>query len=107
MRFVFDVSAGLLANHCVRSYLFAREIATAQGLRGGSGHYDYDDELVSSPVCWDNDEVAVGAYGQGVGRNSDQHQPGGSGGVNPGGGGGGGGGASPSKMFCATLPCPW
>nr|WP_228768642.1 HD domain-containing protein [Mycolicibacterium malmesburyense]CRL67197.1 HD domain-containing protein [Mycolicibacterium malmesburyense] len=43
MRFVFDVSAEYLANHCVRSYLFAREIAAARGVRSGS---DYDDELV-------------------------------------------------------------
>jgi hypothetical protein len=44
-------------------------------------------------------------YGQAVvGMNSDQHHPGGRGGVNPGGGGGGGGGTSPSKMFDATLP---
>src|SRR6476619_7426532 len=42
-----------------------------------------------------------------VGMNSDQHQPGGSGGVRFGGGGGGAGGVSPSKMFEATLPWPW
>ena len=36
---VFDVSPAFLANHCVRSYLFARELATAQGAA-------YDDELV-------------------------------------------------------------
>lgn len=43
MRFVFDVSPGFLANHCVRSYLFAREIAVTRGVRGG---IDFDDELV-------------------------------------------------------------
>ncbi len=41
--FVYDVSPEFVAHHCVRSYLFAREIAAAKGLRAGS---DYDDELV-------------------------------------------------------------
>ncbi|WP_082696656.1 HD domain-containing protein [Mycobacterium sp. IS-1590] len=43
MRYVIDVSPGFLANHCVRSYLFAREIAAAQGVSSGA---DDDDELV-------------------------------------------------------------
>ncbi|MGE2722180.1 HD domain-containing protein [Mycolicibacterium celeriflavum] len=43
LRFVFEVSVDFLANHCVRSYLFAREIAAAHGMRSGT---DYDDELV-------------------------------------------------------------
>jgi hypothetical protein len=40
---VFDVSPAFVANHCMRSYLFARELATARELRPGA---DYDDELV-------------------------------------------------------------
>lgn len=43
MRFVSEVSPEFLVNHCVRSYLFAREIAAAQGVRSGA---HYDDELV-------------------------------------------------------------
>lgn len=39
-RFVLDVSPAVIANHTVRSYLFARELAAAKGVRG------YDDELV-------------------------------------------------------------
>ena len=39
----FDVSPAFLANHCIRSYLFARELAAAQGVRSG---VDYDDEIV-------------------------------------------------------------
>ena len=38
-----DVSPDFLHNHCVRSYLFARELAAADGLRGG---VDYDEEVV-------------------------------------------------------------
>ena len=41
--FVFDVSPAFVANHSVRSYLFARELAGAKGLRPD---VDYDDELV-------------------------------------------------------------
>ena len=41
--FVFDVSPAFVANHCVRSYLFARELAAAKGLRSD---VDYDDELL-------------------------------------------------------------
>ena len=37
---VFEVSPRFIANHSVRSYLFARELAAADGLT------DYDDELV-------------------------------------------------------------
>jgi hypothetical protein len=36
---VFEVSPAFLVNHCVRSYLFGRELATAQSVA-------YDDELV-------------------------------------------------------------
>jgi hypothetical protein len=43
LQLLFDVSPAFLANHCVRSYLFARELAAAKGLRSG---VDYDDELV-------------------------------------------------------------
>lgn len=41
--FVYGVSPEFVAHHSVRSYLFAREIAAAKGLRAG---VDYDDELV-------------------------------------------------------------
>jgi hypothetical protein len=41
--FVFGVSPALVAHHCVRSYLFGRELAAAKGLRRD---VDYDDELV-------------------------------------------------------------
>ena len=41
--FVSRVSSEYLYNDCVRSYLFARAVARAQGLTPGS---DYDDELV-------------------------------------------------------------
>jgi HD domain len=42
-QFAFDVSPAFVANHSVRSYLFAREIAVAKGLQPD---VDYDDELV-------------------------------------------------------------
>jgi hypothetical protein len=42
-QFAFDVSPVFVANHSVRSYLFAREIAAAKGLHRDA---DYDDELV-------------------------------------------------------------
>jgi HD domain len=42
-QFAFDVSPAFVAHHSVRSYLFARELAAAKGLRGD---VDYDDELV-------------------------------------------------------------
>jgi hypothetical protein len=42
-QFAFDVSPVFVAHHSVRSYLFARELAAASGLRGD---VDYDDELV-------------------------------------------------------------
>jgi hypothetical protein len=41
--FVFDVSPAVVANHSLRSYLFARELAAAKGLQRDD---DYDDELV-------------------------------------------------------------
>jgi len=43
MQLAFDVSPAFIVNHCVRSYLFAGELAAAKGLRSG---VDYDDELV-------------------------------------------------------------
>jgi HD domain len=42
-QFVFDVSPAFVAHHSLRSYLFARELATAKGLQPD---VDYDDELV-------------------------------------------------------------
>jgi hypothetical protein len=42
-QFVFDVSPAFVAHHCVRSYLFGREVAKAKGLQPD---VDYDDELV-------------------------------------------------------------
>ena len=39
MTLVTDVSPAVLSNHCIRSYVFAREIAASQDLRGGV-HYD-------------------------------------------------------------------
>ena len=42
-RLADDVSPVAIHNHCVRSYLFARELAAAQGLRSG---VDYDEETV-------------------------------------------------------------
>jgi hypothetical protein len=41
--FVSDVSPAFVANHSVRSYLFARELAAVKGFRSD---VDYDDELV-------------------------------------------------------------
>jgi hypothetical protein len=43
LQLAFDVSPTFIANHCVRSYLFARELAAARGLGTGT---DYDDEVV-------------------------------------------------------------
>lgn len=43
LRLVYEVSSPVLANHCIRSYLFGREHAASRGLRGG---VDYDEELV-------------------------------------------------------------
>jgi hypothetical protein len=43
LQLVADVSPAFLANHCIRSYLFGRELAAAKGLRSG---VDYDEELV-------------------------------------------------------------
>ena len=42
-RFVFDVSPAFVAHHSVRSYVFARELTKAKGLRPD---VDFDDELV-------------------------------------------------------------
>jgi hypothetical protein len=41
--FVLDIGPAFVANHCVRSYLFARALAEAKGLHSD---VDYDDELV-------------------------------------------------------------
>jgi len=43
LQLVTGASPAFLTNHCVRSYLFGRELAAADGLRAG---LDYDDELV-------------------------------------------------------------
>ena len=43
LQLVSAVSPDFLTNHCVRSYLFGRELAAAKGIRRG---VDYDDELV-------------------------------------------------------------
>jgi hypothetical protein len=45
LELVLDVSTACIANHTVRSYLFARELAAAKGVRD-YGAADYDDELV-------------------------------------------------------------
>jgi hypothetical protein len=41
--FVYDVSPAFVADHCVRSYLFGRELAALKGMRRD---IDYDDELL-------------------------------------------------------------
>lgn len=43
MALALDVSPSVMYNHCVRSYVFARELAAGTGLRAG---VDYDDELL-------------------------------------------------------------
>jgi hypothetical protein len=43
LRLVFDVSPAFLANHCVRSFLFARELASAENRRGDAG---FDEETL-------------------------------------------------------------
>src|SRR5947208_1899107 len=43
LQMMTEVSPAFLANHCVRSYLFGRELAAADGLRAG---VDYDEGLV-------------------------------------------------------------
>jgi hypothetical protein len=43
LQLAIGVSPAFIANHCIRSYLFARELAAAKGLRSD---VDYDDELV-------------------------------------------------------------
>ncbi|MFL6084313.1 MAG: HD domain-containing protein [Mycobacterium sp.] len=42
-QFVYDVSPAFVAHHCLRSYLYGRELAAAKGLQPD---VDYDDELV-------------------------------------------------------------
>jgi len=55
-----DVSPVFLHNHCVRGYLFARELAAAEGLRAGA---DYDEEVVFlASVLHD---LGLTAYGDG------------------------------------------
>jgi hypothetical protein len=54
------VSPEFMHNHCVRGYLFGRELAAAQGLRGGT---DYDDETVFlSSILHD---LGITTYGSG------------------------------------------
>ncbi|TQK29927.1 HD domain-containing protein [Arthrobacter sp. SLBN-53] len=55
-----DVSPEFLHNHCVRGYLFGRELAAAQGLRGG---VDYDEETVFLATILH--DLGVTAYGRG------------------------------------------
>jgi len=43
LQLVDDVSPAFLTNHCIRSYLFARELAAAKGMRSDA---DYVDEVV-------------------------------------------------------------
>jgi hypothetical protein len=43
LRLVAEVSPAVLSNHCVRSYVFGREIAASRDLRSG---IDYDDETL-------------------------------------------------------------
>ncbi|GAA2788024.1 hypothetical protein GCM10010533_27910 [Mycolicibacterium pallens] len=60
LHLVTDVSPAFLTNHCIRSYLFGRELAAADGMRAGT---DYDDELVFlSCVLHD---LGITAYGGG------------------------------------------
>lgn len=60
LHLVTDVSPAFLTNHCIRSYLFGRELAAADGMRAG---IDYDDELVFlSCVLHD---LGITAYGGG------------------------------------------
>ena len=42
LQLALDVTPRFVANHCVRSYLFGRELAAAKGLRSGV-HYDDED----------------------------------------------------------------
>lgn len=60
LQLVTEVSPVFLTNHCVRGYLFGRELAAADGLRAG---VDYDDELVFLS-CLLHD-LGVTAYGSG------------------------------------------
>ena len=55
-----DVSPAFLHHHCIRGYLFGRELAAAQGLRGG---VDYDEEAVFlASILHD---LGITAYGRG------------------------------------------
>ena len=45
--FVFDVSPAFVANHSVRSYLFARELAAVNGFRSD---VDYDENALAVKV---------------------------------------------------------
>lgn len=62
-RLTSSVSAAYLSNHCVRSYLFGRELAAADGLRSG---VDYDDETLFL-ACVLHD-LGVTSYGGGEQR---------------------------------------
>jgi hypothetical protein len=63
MNLARDVSADFLLNHCVRSFLFGRELAAVGGLRGGT---DYDEELVFL-ACLLHD-LGITDYGEGEER---------------------------------------
>jgi len=55
-----QVSPEFLFNHCVRSYLFGRELAAGRGVRGGD---DYDEEVVFlSAVLHD---LGITTFGEG------------------------------------------
>jgi hypothetical protein len=57
---VIDVSPAALSNHCVRSYLFGRELGAADGVCSGA---DYDDETLFL-ACMLHD-LGVTEYGRG------------------------------------------
>jgi hypothetical protein len=61
-QFVFDIGPEFVANHSLRSYLFARELAAVKGMRRD---VDYDDELVFlSCILHDLGVTEVGNGGQ-------------------------------------------
>lgn len=63
LRLLYDVSPEFIANHTVRCYVFARELAAVKGLRAGT---DYNDETVFlSSVLHD---LGLTKYGRGEQR---------------------------------------
>lgn len=60
LKLAFDVEPAFLVNHCVRSYLFGRELSVAKGLRSGVDFNDEDFFL----VCMLHD-LGVSDYGSG------------------------------------------